>query len=83
MPCSKLKYLNIDQALLLGNYVVSKRFAVQTFLWSLEFVIQINIELDTTAEINLIFPIKLFFYMIKLSRQEFKYTENKRAFKVK
>ena len=31
----------------LGNYFVCKRFAVQTLLWLLEFVIQINLEYDT------------------------------------
>ena len=31
----------------LGNYFVCKRFAVQTLLWSLELVIQINFEHDT------------------------------------
>ena len=33
----------------LGNYFVCKRFAVQTLLWSLEFVIEINLEHDTIA----------------------------------
>ena len=33
----------------LGNYFVCKRFAVQTLLWSLEFVTQINLEHDTIA----------------------------------
>ena len=33
----------------LGNYFVCKRFAVQTLLWSLEFVIQINLEHGTIA----------------------------------
>ena len=33
----------------LGNDFVCKRFAVQTLLWSLEFVIQINLEHDTIA----------------------------------
>ena len=33
----------------LGNYFVYKRFAVQILLWSLEFVIQINLEHDTIA----------------------------------
>ena len=33
----------------LGNYFVCKRFAVQTLLWPLEFVIQINLEHDTIA----------------------------------
>ena len=28
----------------LGNYFVKKRFAVQTLLWSLEFVFQINLD---------------------------------------
>ena len=31
----------------LGNYLICKRFAVQTLLWSLEFVIQINLKHDT------------------------------------
>ena len=31
-------------------------------------------------EINLIFPIKLFFYMTKKSRQKFKYLENEKCF---
>ena len=31
----------------LGSYFICKRFAVQTNLWSLEFVIQINLEHDT------------------------------------
>ena len=33
----------------LGNYFVCKRFAVQTFLRSLEFVFQINLEHDTAV----------------------------------
>ena len=33
----------------LGNYFVCRRFAVQTLLWSLEFVIQIKLEHDTIA----------------------------------
>ena len=33
----------------LGNYLVCKRFAVQTRLWSLEFVIQVSFEHDTIA----------------------------------
>ena len=33
----------------LGNYFVCKRFAVQILMWSLEFVIQINLEHDTIA----------------------------------
>ena len=37
----------------LSNYLVCKRFAVQTFLWSLEFVIQINLEHDTIISISL------------------------------
>ena len=38
----------------LGNDFVWKRFAIQTFLWSLGFVIQINIEHDTIAVSNLV-----------------------------
>ena len=37
----------------LGNYFVCKRFAVETLLWSIEFVIQINLEHDTIAFGNL------------------------------
>ena len=37
----------------LGNYFVCKRFAGQTLLWSLEIVIQINLEHDTIAVWNL------------------------------
>ena len=33
----------------LSNNFVCKRFAVQTLLWSTEFVIQINLEHDTIA----------------------------------
>ena len=33
----------------LGNYFVCKRFTVQPLLWSLEFLIQINLEHDTVA----------------------------------
>ena len=35
----------------LGNYFVRKRFVVQSLLWSLEFVIQINLEHDNIADI--------------------------------
>ena len=37
----------------LGNYFVCKRFAVQTLLWSLEFMVQINLEHDIIAVWNL------------------------------
>ena len=37
----------------LGNYFACKRFTVQTFLWSLEFEIQINLEHDTIAFLKL------------------------------
>ena len=33
----------------LGNYFVCKRFAVQSLVWSLEFVIQVNLDLNTIA----------------------------------
>ena len=36
----------------LGNYFVCKRFAVHAVLWSLEFVIQINLERETIAIIT-------------------------------
>ena len=52
-----------------GNYFVCKRFVVQTLLWSLEFVIQINIEHDIIVVWNLpqswnISTMKFFFYFI-------------------
>ena len=37
----------------LGKYLICEIFAVQTLLWSLEFVIQINLEHDTIAVWNL------------------------------
>ena len=37
----------------LGNYFACKKFAVQTLLWSLEFVIETNPEHDTIAVSNL------------------------------
>ena len=37
----------------------------------------------TNFEINLVFLIKPFFYMIKESRQKFKYLENKKALREK
>ena len=37
----------------LDNEFVRRRFAVQTFLWSLEFVIEINLEHDIIAVWNL------------------------------
>ena len=37
----------------LGNCFVCKRFVVQTLLWSLEFMIQINLEYDIyTSSLN-------------------------------
>ena len=33
----------------LGNYFVSKRFAIQTLLWSLKLVIKANLEHETIA----------------------------------
>ena len=44
--------------------LVCKRFAVQTLLWSLEFVIQINLEHDTIAVSVFVFTI-IFCYHIK------------------
>ena len=35
----------------LANYIVCKRFTVQTLLWSLEFVIQIDLEHNTITNI--------------------------------
>ena len=40
---------NSDKNEMLGNDFVCKRFAVQTLMWSLEFVIHINVEHDTIA----------------------------------
>ena len=37
----------------LGNYFISKRFAVQTLLWSLEFVVQINLQHDTITTLEM------------------------------
>ena len=37
----------------LGNYLACKIFAVQTLLWSLEFVFEINLEHDTIKIWNL------------------------------
>ena len=45
IPCIQSRYLTHG----LGNDFVCKGFAVQTLLWSLEFVIQINLEHDTIA----------------------------------
>ena len=42
----------------LGNYFVCKRFAVQTLLWSLEFVIQINLKHNTIASLKLDLKLK-------------------------
>ena len=39
----------------LGNYFVCKRFAVHNLLWSLEFVIQRNLEHDTIAAMVLLY----------------------------
>ena len=38
----------------LGNYFIFKRFAVQSLLWLLQFVIKINLEHDTIAVWNLV-----------------------------
>lgn len=38
----------------LGNYFVCKRFGVQTLLWSLKFVIQIDFKHNTIAVIHFI-----------------------------
>ena len=48
----RLRYVEIlrlgyAEILRLGNYFVCKRFAVQTLLWSLGFVIEANLEDDT------------------------------------
>ena len=49
--CSRFIWIknSSDIASGLGNYFVCKRFAVQTFLWSLEFVIHINLKHKTIA----------------------------------
>ena len=43
-----VKRFNAIKSSGLGNYFVCKRFAVQILMWSLEFVIQINLEHDTS-----------------------------------
>ena len=48
----------------LGNSFVCKRFTVQTFPWSLEFVIQINVQHDTIAVWNLTRPSGLGNYFV-------------------
>ena len=45
ISCIRSSYLTLWPSGL-GNYFVCKRFAVQTLLWSLEFVIEINLEHD-------------------------------------
>ena len=55
----RLRYVEIlrlgyVEILRLGNYLVCKRFAVQTLLWPLEFVIQTNLEHDTMAYLKII-----------------------------
>ena len=42
----------------LGNYFLCKRFAFQILLWSLEFVIKINLEHDTIAIWNFLSKFK-------------------------
>ena len=37
----------------ISYYIVYKKFALKTLLWSLEFVIQINLDHDTNAVLNL------------------------------
>ena len=43
----------------LGNYFVCNRFAVQTFLWSLEFVIQKNLQRDTILAWNVVWSLNI------------------------
>ena len=55
----RLRYVEIlrlgyAEILRLGNYFVCKRFAVQTLLWSLGFVIQTNLEHGTMAYLKII-----------------------------
>ena len=46
----------------LGNYFECKRFAVQTLLWSQEFMVQVNLEHDTIAVCVLVFKLKYGFH---------------------
>ena len=50
ISCAQSLYLTPSG---LGNDFACKRFAVQTLLWSLGFVIQINLEHDTIAFTNI------------------------------
>ena len=49
IPCIQSRYLTHGWPSGLGKDFVCKRFAVQTLLWSLEFVIRVNLEHDTIA----------------------------------
>ena len=50
MPCSRPQFSDHSA---LDNYFLCKKFTVQTLLWSLEFVIQIDLEHDNIAVWNL------------------------------
>ena len=61
------------------NYFICKRFAVETLLWSLEFVIQINLKHDTTTVFhtcNTIYPylFLLFSHFMFLFSPSFSYS---------
>ena len=53
VSCISLQISCIPNPNGLGNYFVCKRFAVHTVQWSLEIVIQLNLEHDTIAIIHL------------------------------
>ena len=50
----------------LGNYFVCNRFAFQTLLWSLEFLIQSNLKNDTITIINVVYSL----YFVEFSAQD-------------
>ena len=56
ISCLRSSYLMSSR---LGNYFVCNRFAVQTFLWSLEFVIQKNLQRDTILAWNVVWSLNI------------------------
>ena len=59
-----LRYFNFEPSGP-GNDFLCKRFVVQTLLWSLEFVIEINLEHDTIAYLYSYTPIVYLFVFVK------------------
>ena len=58
ISCIKSRYLTLWPSGL-GNDFVCKRFAVQTLLWSLEFVIQINLSSTTPSQFKTWLQVKV------------------------